>query len=89
MASAAPRGHITTGIFSTDKVVLNFLSKQFRTVWHYGMPHFPHKKVRNHIYWIVGRSTNVVFIGTTAIYGVVLTSDKLAAKVSFARFNRK
>ena len=24
--------------------------------------------------------------GTTAIYGVVLTSDKLAAKVSFARF---
>ena len=42
--------------------------------------------IRNHIYWIVGRSTNAVRTGTTAIYGVVLTCDKLAAKVSFARF---
>ena len=27
MASGAPRGHITTGIFSTDKVVLNIMIK--------------------------------------------------------------
>ena len=38
-----------------------------------------------HIKRIVGRSTNAALTGTTAIYGVVLTSEKLASKVNLAR----